>query len=374
MKRLLISFCIVACTVGVFAQTSTGKELQLADSIVKYQMKSGGWPKNEDWLKGADQKHMMECKKTGIGSTIDNDATINEMKALAKAVDKIVEMQSQGFGWIDKDALKEKTVKYQTSFNRGLEYLLEMQYDNGGFPQFYPARKGVDYSSQITFNDNAMMNVMKLLRDIAKDKADFKNMAISKSMKKKCQQSFDKAIQCVLDCQIRVDENGKVLEFGSDVWKKGKRTVWCQQHDRRTLAPCNARAFELASYTGQGETTTLLELLMSVPDPNPDIIDAVKGGVEWLEAHVMKDTALENYTNEEGKKDRRIVSKEGSDVWARYYDLEKAEPFYCDRDGVPVRELSKVGYERRNGYRWIGDSPKQTIKKYHESYAPKYIK
>ena len=61
-------------------------------------------------------------------------------------------------------------------------------------------------------------------------------------------------------------------------------------------------------------------------------------------------------------------------MWARYYDLEKAEPFYCDRDGVPVRELSKVGYERRNGYRWIGDSPKHTIKKYHESYAPKYIK
>ena len=25
----------------------------------------------------------------------------------------------------------------------------------------------------------------------------------------------------------------------------------------------------------------------------------------------------------------------GSPLWARYYDLERCEPFVCDRDGVP---------------------------------------
>jgi PelA/Pel-15E family pectate lyase len=37
---------------------------------------------------------------------------------------------------------------------------------------------------------------------------------------------------------------------------------------------------------------------------------------------------------------------------------------FCDRDGVPHKHLSEIGYERRIGYSWVGDSPKRVIERY----------
>ena len=82
MKRIVV--VILGCWVllGVKAQLNVQ---QTADSIVKYQLKSGGWPKNQDWLKGVDPKEAWSWRK-GVGATIDNGATTGEMEILVKAV------------------------------------------------------------------------------------------------------------------------------------------------------------------------------------------------------------------------------------------------------------------------------------------------
>lgn len=364
MKHFVSLVCLcVYSSVGVMAQENAQ---QLADSIVKYQMKSGGWAKNQKWLDGVDPKVAKTWWRTGIGSTIDNGATVSEMKALAKAVDKVFEIKAGGYRWLDKKALDGQLETYRTAFMRGLDYLLKMQYPNGGFPQFYPVKNKDDYSSQITFNDNATVNVLKLLRDVANGAAEYKNLGIDKSMKKKCLVAYEKGIRCILDCQIRVDATGKVLTYGSDEWKNGKRTVWCLQHDKKTLAPVKARSYELPSYTGHGETVNIIELLMDVQSPSDEVSEAVRCAVEWLEAHAMKDVAVETFVDEEGRKDIRIVEKKDAPLlWARFYDLDNAEPMFCDRDGVPMKKLSDIGYERRNGYRWVGDAPKRVIDRFY---------
>ncbi|MBR1558158.1 MAG: hypothetical protein IJ647_10475, partial [Prevotella sp.] len=44
---------------------------------------------------------------------------------------------------------------------------------------------------------------------------------------------------------------------------------------------------------------------------------------------------LEKY-KADGKSDIRLVEDSAAKpLWARYYDLEKGEPFFCDRDGQP---------------------------------------
>ena len=363
MRHFLLVVCLCVST-GVMAQANAQ---QLADSIVKYQMKSGGWAKNQNWLEGVDPMIAKEWKKTGIGATIDNGATVSEMKALAKAADKVVEIKSSGFLRMDTKLLDEHLEKYRKAFIGGLNYLLKMQYPNGGFPQFYPLKSKEDYSLQITFNDNAMVNVLQLLRDVANGAGEYRNIEIDKSMRKKCLAAYERGIECILDCQIRVDDAGKVLAYGSDKWENGKRTVWCQQHDKHTLAPVKGRSYELPSYTGHGETVKIIELLMDVQSPSDDVKDAVKCAVEWLEAHAMKGVAVETFVDDEGREDIRLVEQEDAPLlWARFYDLENAEPMYCDRDGVPVKKLSDIGYERRNGYRWVGDGPKRVIDRFYE--------
>ena len=363
MRRVFVLLLGVCASVGVMAQ---GNAQQLADSIVKYQLKSGGWAKNQKWMDGVDPKEAKEWRRTGIGATIDNGATVAEMKVLAKAVNKVCLIKACDYKWMDMKALDMQFEKYRTAFMDGLDYLLKMQYHNGGFPQSYPSRHEDDYSSQITFNDTATVNVLKLLRDVANDAEEYRNIGIDKSTKRRCLVAYEKGIKCILDCQIRVDAAGKVLKHGTEEWKKGKRTVWCQQHDKRTLAPVKARSYELPSYTGHGETVNIIELLMDVQSPSDEVKNAVKCAVEWLEAHAMKGVAVETFVDEEGREDIRLVEQEGAPLlWARFYDLEKAEPMFCDRDGVPVKKLSDIGYERRNGYRWVGDAPKRVIDRFY---------
>lgn len=364
MKRVILMFMGCCLALSVVAQE---KAQQMADTIVKYQLKSGGWPKNQDWLKGVDPKEAKAWAKTGIGSTIDNGATVFEMNTLAVAVDRVYEIEADGYGWMDTKVLEAQREQYCTAFRLGLLYLLKMQYDNGGFPQYFPAKKGEDYSSQITFNDNAMVNVLKLLRDVANDAETYRRMGVDKSLKKKCLAAYEKGLQCVLDCQIRVDDAGKVLAYGTEEWKTGKKTVWCQQHDKKTLVPVKARAYELPSYTGQGETVAILDLLMDVQNPSEAVKEAVKCGVEWLEAHAMKDVEVEHFWTDGGDDDIRLVERVGAPLlWARFYDLEKAEPMYCGRDGVPKKNLSDIDYERRNGYQWVGNAPQRVIDRYHQ--------
>ena len=76
MKRVVMFLISATLALVVVAQRQVQ---QLADSVVKYQMKSGGWPKNQDWLKGVDAKEAKEWRKTGIGSTIHYNQKIKNV-------------------------------------------------------------------------------------------------------------------------------------------------------------------------------------------------------------------------------------------------------------------------------------------------------
>lgn len=160
--------------------------------------------------------------------------------------------------------------------------------------------------------------------------------------------SFDKGIGCILKTQIRVD---------------GKPTVWCAQHDEHTFAPAPARAYELASFSG-AESASIVALLMSIPDPSPEIVAAVKGAVAWFEAHAVKDIRVERVPDGSPKGDARVVSAPGNVLWARFYDLETGKPFFCGRDGVKHATLAEIEKERRGGYSWYTNAPQRVLDRY----------
>ena len=160
--------------------------------------------------------------------------------------------------------------------------------------------------------------------------------------------SFDKGIGCILKTQIRVD---------------GKPTVWCAQHDEHTFAPAPARAYELASFSG-AESASIVALLMSIPDPSPEIVAAVKGAVAWFETHAVKDIRVERVPDGSPKGDARVVSAPGNVLWARFYDLETGKPFFCGRDGVKHATLAEIEKERRGGYSWYTNAPQRVLDRY----------
>ena len=125
------------------------------------------------------------------------------------------------------------------------------------------------------------------------------------------------------------------------------------------------RAYELPSFSAHGETSDIINLLMNIDKPSERVVHAVDNAIRWLEEHELKGITLEHFVNKDGKPDVRVVKSDGANgLWGRFYDLQNGEPFFCDRDGIPKRNIEDIGYERRIGYSWLGNSPKHIIKRY----------
>lgn len=329
---------------------ATQEAEMVADSVLAYQFPSGGWAKNQNWhwpeigLKAYERASVRQQiqSKSGIGSTFDNSATIQELQFLSKMY----------------KATGKKV--YRKAFMKGFEYMLEAQYDNGGWPQYYPLKiredGSYDYSVHITFNDDVMTNIMRMMRDIAAgNKAPYDALKLRKADLKRAQDAFERAVDCVLGCQIKRD---------------GKPTVWCQQHHFETLEPVGARIYEFPSFTGCGEIPKVLELLMEIENPSDELKVAIEGAVEWLRNHAIYGYRHETYINEWGMSDRRLVpDKNAKPLWARYYDLETERPYFADRDGKRYDNYEDISHERRNGYSWINNNTQKVLDKYPKWYT-----
>lgn len=308
----------------------------VAENVLMAQKEIGGWEKNKPYhheFTEAEKNHFTNDKNE-IGATFDNGSTITELKFL-------VRMYSQ-----------TKEEQYKQAFEKGLNYIFISQYGIGGWPQFFPVRKGsTSYSGHITYNDNSMVNIMQFLKGIYSDDKAFSALNLKKDEKAKAQKAFDKGVECILKTQIVVN---------------GKPTVWCAQHDEVTLAPANARSYELASFSG-AESVGIVLLLMELDHPSKEIIASVEGAVKWFETHKIEGIRLNSYVNNDGLKDLEVVKDESAPtLWARFYDLETEKPYFCDRDGIKKDTFAEMGHNRRNGYSWYTSAPEMLLKKYPE--------
>lgn len=321
---------------------STAEAARIGDNLLLYQQTTGGWPKNIDMAKklSDSEKKKVEAQKTNVKeSTIDNRATSTEIIYLSKLYNAT------------------GNSRYKDAVMKGMRYLFDAQYNNGGWPQFYPRNKG--YYTHITYNDDAMINVMKIMRDASLGKAPF--AFLPDSVKQKAKTALDKGIDCILKTQYV---------------QNGKLTVWCAQHDEKTLKPANARAFELASLSGQ-ESDDIVLFLMSLSKPSQAIVNSVEAAVEWFHNTEIDGYKREYFKNADGKKDWRLVKcadgEESKPLWARFYTLDGNRPFFCDRDGVMKFDVSEIGHERRNGYSWYNSEAFKVFKKY-DQWSRKYGK
>lgn len=315
------------------------ESVRVAENVLLYQRNLGGWPKNTPFhLPLSETEKAKKLKeKSKEDAIFDNGATTTEMRFLAKMY------------------AKTSNPDYKTAVENGLRFILKAQYENGGWPMFFPLKKG--YYTHITFNDDAHTRLLKLLKEINERKPLF-TFVTDEKLLTDSKKAWKNGLDIILKTQIIVN---------------GKPTVWCAQHDENTLLPAKARTYELPSFSG-AESVGLLEILMEIENPSPEIIHAVQGGIEWLDVHRLKNTRWDTFTNAEGKKDRRIVTDPvAGDMWARFYDLETKLPYVSDRDGIKKSTLEEIGYERRNGYSWYTDSPLKVIKKY-PVWKAKWIK
>jgi len=335
MKLNICALVVGLCTIPLSAQE---KKDSLAEKILLYQLPNGGWGKQlEDksvvnYSLPVDKSLLRKIKSTGDDhATIDNNATSREINALVKAYSET------------------KNPGYLKAAERGIAYLLTMQYDNGGFPQYYP-NTGL-YRKQITFNDNAMINALTVLYNVSEGKNDF--AAVDEKLKQKSEVAVKKGIACIIKTQVL---------------QNGKPTIWADQYNEITLQPEKARAFEPVSLA-TAESVGIVRFLMMQP-VSPEIEKSVKAAVQWFQEHDIEGYSYET-ARQNGKTVRMLTENKNSVIWARFYDIHNNRPLFGDRDGSVKYNYNEVSEERRNGYSWFGDYAQKLITKEYPKWLEK---
>jgi len=310
---LAFTFILAVCgitlqpSVTAFAADGSGTTASIAE-ILKNQRPDGGWIKyyNEpvsEWAK----------------STIDNKATYTEIRRLSA------------------EYTKTKNSTYSAAAIKGIDFLLNMQYDNGGWPQVY---KSNGYHTHITYNDNAMINVMFLLDEVSNRKGDFS--FVDSNLANRCKIAVEKGVDCILKTQVNVN---------------GKLTVWGQQHDEKTLKPASARAYEVPSLC-TGESVGIINFLKTRPS-TPQITASIKAAENWF-----KTVAITGIKVVKANGDVTVVNDSSvkTPIWARFYEIGTNKPIFVGRNGVVKYRLADIDKERRTGYAWYGNWGSSIVK------------
>ena len=312
---------------------------EIADNMLLFQKENGGWPKNYDMFATLSpaQREQVVAHKKDQNTTFDNGSTYTQIRALAIA-----------YGNVKDNRYKEGAIK-------GLEFIIKAQYKNGGWPQFYPLEN--KYSKEITYNDGAMMGIVKLLNEIVVAKDPLFSF-IQGKLRTELEKSYNKSIDCILNTQIL--DNGVL-------------TAWCQQHDEKTLQPAWARAYEPPSICNS-ESVGIVEFLMSIDHPDKRVVNAVQSAISWFDKSKILNTRVEKVKAKPeqtpfwvSKADRVVViDSEAPPIWTRFYELKTDRPLFCNRDSKLVYSLAEVARERRDGYGWYTYAPQKVLDNYPE--------
>lgn len=302
-----------------FYRSDEGREM--AGNILSWQNEDGGWPLMTTVREPFDGD-LSRVGPWGQGSALVK-STINEVRFLARAY----------------NATGDEA--YKTAAVDGIDFILESQYENGGWPHSVNPR--TDYDRNAGYNDDEIPDLMVFLQEI-RGSADF--AFLDGAQRKRISGAFKDALDFVLETQIIVD---------------GKRTVWAQQYDPDTLRPVKARAFEPAAISG-GESATVLMMLMDIPKPSEAVQEAIEAGVQWYH-----DTQIKGVSIDRADDDMRVVANaEAEPVWARFYEFDTMRPIFAGRDGVIRYNLSEIEKERRGGYGWYNVNGTKIFKRHAE--------
>lgn len=316
---------------------------QLADNLISFQAPSGCWSKNTDFVTRRrapgetfgteagtirrDTKGGRDAEREGLSyvGTFDNGATTTEIRFLARAI----------------AASNTNSDSWKAACLRGLDYVFAAQFPNGGWPQVWPLQGG--YHDAITFNDDAMLRIMELLRDVAAGTNGF--TFVPADVRVRAEAAGKRGLDCIVNTQIKVE---------------GQLTVWGQQHDPLTLAPVPARNYEPVA-SASDESAGLILFLLRLPEPDTRVMASIHAACAWFEK--TRITGKKFASN--GNEGRQLMDvPDAGPLWSRYYEIGTDVPIFADRDKTIHTDVNEISRERRKGYNWFCDTPKRTLQHY----------
>lgn len=334
---------------------TSAEAVRIAHNMVSYQVPDGGWSKNIDMMSGprapGERYDTNNLDRFGgpddfdapldpnwnYIATLDNNATWSQIRFLARVASALITAHRNA-----------EAAPFRASIQRGVEYLLDAQYPNGGWPQVWPL-EGL-YHDAITLNDNAMLHAIEILRDVAQRAPDY--AFLPKSLARRAWPAAERGVACLLKLQIT---------------EHGVKTAWAQQYDALTLEPTSARNYEMPALTSD-ESVPVVEFLMSLPDPTPAEVAAVRDAAAWIEKVEIfgfRYGSGDFFADRRSSEGRKLAAAPGAGpIWSRFYQIGTDKPIFGDRDKTIHDDVNDLSRERRNGYAWFNKDGFGTLAKY----------
>ncbi|MDQ8201629.1 pectate lyase [Pelagicoccus sp. SDUM812003] len=308
----------------------------ISDNLLLYQRSNGGWKENEDPLRilSSQERLAILDEKQLDDTSFDNRNTYSQIEYLAHAY----------------QALNDE--RYRKAVFEGLRFILEAQLASGGFTHSPP--RNDSYRGHITFADEVMPGVLSVLKKV-RDAAKPFEWIEDRDLIEACGDAVEKGERLMLDLQVVQD---------------GKRTAWAGQYDVATLQPTRGRSFELPSIVAW-ESVAVVEYLMRIENPDPEVVDAIEGAIDWFQRSALSGIRIERpeiepvpFTYHTATVDPRLVSDaDAPPIWARFYDLNTNQPILATRKGQRVSSYAEISLERRSGYAWYGYWPRKLLER-----------
>ncbi|MFC1541537.1 pectate lyase [Candidatus Latescibacterota bacterium] len=204
--------------------------------------------------------------------------------------------------------------EYKVPLLKALDFILESQYPNGGWPQRYPLSNEYphdghdDYTPYYTFNDEVITNNVHLLLKA------YELLGVEKYL-----EAAHRGMDFTIISQY-VNKDG-VFQAG-----------WSAQHDMN-LIPAAARSYEPAAIS-PGYTVRAIRDLEQfyIMSGNRKYLTVIPDAITWLE---------QSYLPENHKTNDRVTH-------ATFYELGTNKPLYAHREGTSIE----------TGHYWIDYEPK----------------
>jgi hypothetical protein len=200
--------------------------VQCARAAAWGQLGCGGWTYNTDFSRAGEERYFY------LHNRDSEDAKLTAGRNQATFDDNVSQACTRLLMAVD-EALEGGDAEIHDAAMAGLDWVLEAQYDHGGYPQRFPlSSRG--YGNWATYNDGNMHNVMNLL------------MAAHNQYQ---------------DPRLH-DALVKLGDFFISSQMPEPQAIWCQQYDSEGR-PAWARRFEPTAVTG-GETHGVMRCLIQM--------------------------------------------------------------------------------------------------------------
>jgi len=285
----------------------------------------GGWSKDfndriysRDW-DGSEQitkswRSGTTTNENGT-STLDNDGTTVPIQFLAAVYGEYGGTAYQDSGW------------------KAIQMIIAMQHNNGSFMESYPAMlesASSQYPNQGIINDEVHYNVMQMYRKILNNVYPFDNDFFTTAQKAEIQESYDKALDFLIQAQIQNN--------------LGKRQMWAGNYTAETYTPGWNRHFEPPSNMGL-ESMMLIFMLLDHTPMTDEIKRAIYYSSLFVYENVLEDTAYRNDTVP------YFYSSSGDTTWYRFYELETNTGIFAE-DWTIYYDLGDLSSGQRTSYTW----------------------